>query len=92
MKNKIEELIKRVNSLEASHSVLEHLALSLFDAIENKQCVIKQFSDTTQLTAETIDSKTAQAYLVEFLHNRSLLLKFLAGATKEPTNPQTALD
>jgi len=58
-----QQFIDKINSLVASQSVLQHLALALFDAIENKTRVIQQFNETT-VEAMSTSSKSVHSMRV----------------------------
>lgn len=78
MDDKTKEIIEKLNSLVASQSVLEHLALSLFDAIQDQDRVIKQFTDTTEGThIYALYSSRPESFLLAFEEHRDVLLKLL---------------
>lgn len=78
MEDRTQEIIEKLNKLVASQSVLEHLTLALFDAIEDKDRVIKQFTDTTKGThALTLYSSRPESFVLAFEEHRTVLLKLL---------------
>lgn len=78
MEDRTKEIIEKVNGLLASQAVLQHLILALFDAIADKNWVIKQFTDTTERThIYTLYSSMPKSFLLAFEEHRDVLLKLL---------------
>jgi len=83
MKDETHEIVQKLNRLVASQSVLQHLALSLFDAIQDKQFVIKQFTETTNQThAYELYASRPKEFLLEFEEHRQIILKLLVDQLK----------
>lgn len=68
-----------IDRLRAAISINQHLLLALYDAIDDKQTVIAQFSDVTQKTSiHTLYSELSEAFYEEFEHRREVVLQMLA--------------
>jgi hypothetical protein len=87
MELKIKELADKLNALAASQTVLELLALSLFDGIHDRPRAIKQFSETTERTIRVIGQSESETFRAEFLACRDTLLKKLFDAYKGKPKP-----
>lgn len=72
-----QEMIDKVNSLVASQCVLKHLALALFDAIDDKTRVIQQFDETTNKTHNLSLESGSKAFLSTFEQYRKTILESL---------------
>jgi len=77
MEDKIKEIIQKINSLVASQSVLQHLVLALFDAIQDKKRVIQQFTETTNETHRLSVSSRPKEFLSTFEEHQKTILKLL---------------
>lgn len=85
-----QKIIDKINSLVASQSVLQHLALALFDAIEDKTRVIQQFSETTNETHKLSLGSQPKAFLTAFEEHRQTILKLLV-ETKAEIGPRNGV-
>ena len=78
MRRSPQEIIER---LQAANSINLHLLLALYDAIENKDRVISQFSDVTEKTAtHTLYSEMPDSFFDEFETQREAILQMLVDA------------
>ena len=74
-KRPIEE---RIDRLLATVAVQRHLLLAIFDASENKDFIISQFSDVSDKEATlTLFSEMSEEFYEEFQIQRSGLLEIL---------------
>jgi hypothetical protein len=85
-----QEIIEKINSLVASQSILQHLTLALFDAIEDKTRVIKQFDETTAETYRLLLGSQTKEFLSAFDEHRKAILKSLA-ETKAEIGPHNGV-
>lgn len=84
MNKDVKELTDQLNGLVASQAVLQHLAMALFDAIENKAVVISQFEDVTAKSqVHALYSAMPQVFFDVFEEQREALLLLLRDA-QEP--------
>jgi predicted RNA-binding Zn ribbon-like protein len=83
-----QEMIDKINSLVASQSVLQHLALALFDAIDDKTKVIKQFDETTSETYRLHSQVHPKSFLSTFQEYREIVPKLLVD-TKAHIGPRS---
>ena len=88
MEEKTKKIIEKINALAASQSVLEHLVLSLFDCMDNKNLIIQRFYDTTETTLKTLNIDTPVGYASEFRVCRDIFVKMLYDV-QGLTAPQT---
>jgi predicted RNA-binding Zn ribbon-like protein len=77
MEDKTQEIIQKLNALVASQSVLQLLALALFDAIEDKTHVIQQFTETANETHRLSLSSRPKEFLAAFEEYQRTILKLL---------------
>ena len=82
-----QQIIEKINSLVASQSILQHLALALFDAIEDKTRVIQQFNETTNEKHKLSLGSQPKAFLTTFEEHRQTILKLLV-ETKAEIGPR----
>ena len=86
MEDETREIIGKLNDQVASISILRHLALALFDAIQDKERVINQFDDTTKRThIYTLYSSMPESFFSAFEKERDVLLKLLVDAQAAST-------
>ncbi len=78
MRRSGQEIIERV---QATQSVHLHLLLALYDAIDDKERVISQFSEVTkQIAVHALYSEMSDAFYDEFEAQRVAILQMLADA------------
>jgi hypothetical protein len=81
MSTKLEELRDQLSGLVASQAVLQHFAMALFDATENKARVISQFADVTEKSqVHALYSAMPQVFHDVFEEQREALLLLLKDA------------
>ena len=81
MSTEIQVLRDQLNGLVASQAVLQHLAMALFDAAENKPRVISQFAGVTEKSqVHALYSDMPQVFYDVFEEQREALLLLLKDA------------
>jgi hypothetical protein len=81
MSKEIQELRDQLNGLVASQAVLQHLAMALFDAIEDKARVISQSEDVTgESQVHALYSTMPLVFFDVFTEQRDALLLLLKDA------------